>query len=382
MPTSGLSGNEMYCLDLKGLTAGDLVVGNSVFSLGFVGGLGAGLKALIGGELTAITNIVREGRQNSYDRLVAEAQKHGAIGITSVSSDLIRHPGNVEFLSIGSAVHKKNETPFKNFFSSSADGQELFCQLDAGFHPHKFVFGNVAYAIGVGGGLLASLRSLARGEVKEYSDVLNKTRHLALERIKAEATECGANAVVGIQTTIQPVAGAQEMLMIGTASNHPELSGREGNPVTSDLTNVEMWSLRKLGYMPIELLLGVSVYSLGVVGGITSVLKGFVRGEISELTHLIYDARENALAKISDDAKACGADEVVGVKTYVYDMGGGLIEFMAIGTAVKKMAAAFPCASENLPVQAVVKDKDTFTKVSDLAVMASLNDELKGSLMS
>ena len=28
---TGLSGNEMYCLALKGLTAGELVLGNSVY---------------------------------------------------------------------------------------------------------------------------------------------------------------------------------------------------------------------------------------------------------------------------------------------------------------------------------------------------------------
>lgn len=371
----------MYCLDQKGLIAGDLVVGNSVFSLGFVGGLGSGIRTLIGGEVTPVTNVVKDGRLKSYQRLVDEAKKDGAVGITSVTSDLIRHPGNVEFLSIGSAVHKKGNRTYETFFSSSADGQELFCQIDAGFHPIKFVFGNVAYAIGVGGGIVASLRSLARGEVKEFSNVLNQTRHLALERIKTEARESGANAVVGIQTTIQPVAGSQEMLMIGTASHHPALEPQHSqNPITSDLTNIEMWNLLRLGYMPVELVLGVSVYSLGVLGGIVSSLKGFVRGEISELTTLIYDARENALAKITSDAKKCGADEVVGVKTYVNDMGGGLIEFMAIGTAVKRVSGLMT-ESESLPVQAAVKDKDTFVKVSDLsAALMMLNDPSRGGL--
>jgi len=38
---SGLSGNEMYCLGLKGFAPGELVIGNSVYSLGFLGSLGA-----------------------------------------------------------------------------------------------------------------------------------------------------------------------------------------------------------------------------------------------------------------------------------------------------------------------------------------------------
>lgn len=50
---------------------------------------------------------------------------------------------------------------------------------------------------------------------------------------------------------------------------------------------------------------------------------------------MIYDARENALGIINDEAKAIGADDVIGVKTYVYQLGNGLVEFLAIGTAVK-----------------------------------------------
>ncbi len=47
---SGLSGNEVYCLHRQGLTPGDLVIGNSVISLGLIGSIGAGLKTLAGGE--------------------------------------------------------------------------------------------------------------------------------------------------------------------------------------------------------------------------------------------------------------------------------------------------------------------------------------------
>ena len=34
---TGLSGNEMFCLHKKGLSAGDMVIGNSVYSMGFHG---------------------------------------------------------------------------------------------------------------------------------------------------------------------------------------------------------------------------------------------------------------------------------------------------------------------------------------------------------
>ena len=51
MIVSGMSGNEIYCLALKGLQPHDLVVGNSVVSLGVLGGLGAWGKGVTGGEV-------------------------------------------------------------------------------------------------------------------------------------------------------------------------------------------------------------------------------------------------------------------------------------------------------------------------------------------
>ena len=161
--------------------------------------------------------------------------------------------------------------------------------------------------------------------------------------------------------------------MIGTASRHDALPAEASNsPVTSDLTNEEMWNIIKMGYMPIQLVLGVSVYSLGIVGGITSAFKSLGRGEIAELTSLIYEARENAIARIAQDAAACGADDVVGIKTYVYQLGSGIIEFMAIGTAVKKIPG-LQTYSQQLPPQAIIRDKDTFINTAEFALGTSLN---------
>ena len=180
---SGLSGNEIYCLHLKGLRPGELVIGNSVYSTGLLGALGAGLRSMAGGEVTQVTSAIHEGREQSYERMMAEARERGGLGVTGVTSELRPFRGNIEFLSVASCIHGDKPTPEHISFSTSGDGQQLYCQLDAGYTPLKFVFGNVAYSIGIGGSLLGSLKSLGRGEIKEYSDVFNHTRHLALERI-------------------------------------------------------------------------------------------------------------------------------------------------------------------------------------------------------
>lgn len=376
---TGLSGNEIFCLRKHGLTAGDLVIGNSVISLGVINSIGSGLKTLVGGEVHQITNIIHEGRHRAYARMLEEAKHHGGVGITGVSNELIFHGTNVEFLAIGSCVHREGAKTKHFEFSTSADGQALYCQVDCGFTPKQFVFGNVAYSIGFGGGLLGTLKSLARGEIKEFSRIFNETRHLALQRIKSEAREVGANAVVGIKTSILPLGAMQEMVMIGTASHHPRLpDGYHKNPIASDLTNEEMWNLINQGYMPVQLVLGVSVYSLGLLGGLSSFFKSFVRGEIRELTTLIYEAREEALKHIAEDARRCGADQVVGIKTYVYNLGGGIIEFLAIGTAVKKMPD-IGTESENLIPQAIIRDQETFINTAETTSAVSLNQPTNSS---
>lgn len=358
---SGLSGNEIYCLHQLGMTPGQLCLGNSVVAIGVGGGIGAGLSTLGGGEVEEVTRLVRDGRMKAFDRAMEEAARYGGAGLSGVSFDMVRHGGNLEFITTATTVHTANEKPGVKArqFSTSADAQEFFCQVDAGFVPLHFAFGNVAYSIGLGGSIRGGFRKLVRGEVPQYSQIFDHTRRLALERIVEDAKRFKANAVVGIETTISPLLGAQEMMMIGTASHHPLLEEFRDHPVTSDMTSQEMWNMVHIGYMPVQLVMGVSVYSLGLAGGIFAALQSIGGGEVSGLTEILYEAREKALERIEIAAEQCGADEVVGVKTKVYDLGGGLVEFMAIGTAVKKVAGA-QTRSPALPPQAIIQDRDTF----------------------
>ena len=362
---SGLSGNEIYFLERMGYRPGQLCVGNSVVALGVARGIGAGLSTLAGGEIAAVTRLVHDGRTRAFERMMQEAASCGGVGLTGVSFDVVNHGGNLEFITVGSTIHKSVVDAERSItFSTSADVARLYCQVDAGFRPIRFVFGNVAYSIGLGGSIAGGLKSLARGEVAEYTTIFDRTRHLALTRLTDEAKRCGANAVVGIETTITPLLGAQEMIMIGTASHHPLVDGLQLKPVTSDMTNEEMWNMVNVGFLPIRLVMGVSVYSLGFKGGVFSALQSLGGGEVEGLTQILYEARGKALARIEADAERCGADEVVGVKTHIYDLGGGLVEFMAIGTAVKKVAGA-KTRSASLPPQAVIQDRETFVDASD-----------------
>ena len=373
---TGLSGNELYCLYLVGYRPGNLIVGNSVYAIGFIGSMASGVRAVVGGEVKQFTNMIAEGRRLSLQRLEQELASLNGCGATGVTSELIFHPGNIEFLSVGSTIHMQGNRPPQPITSSS-DGQEFFCQIDAGYMPVKFVFGNVAYSIGVGRGILGELKELTKGEIKQYSDVFNVTRNLALERITEEARSFGANSVVGIRTTILSIGdnNAQEMVMIGTASynaNLARLAESVGGVLSSDLTAEEMWNITSLGYAPLKLILGTSVYSLGVVGGVKAAIRSFARGEVNSLTEMIYGAREQSLKKVQQQAEEIGADDVLGIQTYIYQLGGDIIEFLAVGTAVKRNAGV-STRSNQLPPQAIIRDKTTFINTADTSFGTNLN---------
>jgi hypothetical protein len=69
---------------------------------------------------------------------------------------------------------------------------------------------------------------------------------------------------------------------------------------------------------------------------------------------------------------------VVGIKTYVYNLGGGIIEFLAIGTAVKKMPD-IGTESENLIPQAIIRDQETFINTAETTSAVSLNQPTNSS---
>jgi len=355
---SGLGGNELYCLGLLGYRPGHLLVGNSVQSMGFLGGISAGLRNLAGGESPDITGVIKSGRDAALQRLEIEAKQVDAVGISGVSSELRHFDGQIEFLSTGSALGGRPETK-EGFFTSSFDGKELFCAMDAGYHPKHFAFGNIAYSVGIGRGFLGGLKTMARGEVKEFSDVLNATRHHALERLVREARAAGGNAVVGVEVDVIPFAGFHEMLMTGTSVYHPNLAAGSEVVTSCDLTCDELWSLTKMGYAPIKIVMGTAVYSLGLAGGLTAAFRALKRGEIPELTSLVYDAREHALDLLEAEAQACGAGGVMGTDVYVHELGNGLVEFMAIGTAVRA-APGVTVHTAALPAQAVSIHRRTF----------------------
>lgn len=80
------------------------------------------------------------------------------------------------------------------------------------------VRGNTIRAKHIGKDIIAGLRTLIGGEIKEYTEMLTEARNESLRRMKDEATKLGADAVVNVRfVTSQVLSGAAELLAYGTA---------------------------------------------------------------------------------------------------------------------------------------------------------------------
>ena len=80
------------------------------------------------------------------------------------------------------------------------------------------VSGSVVRARSIGRDIVAGLRNLAGGEIKEYTELMAESRDLAIKRMVEKARAMGANAVLGMRfSTSAIMSGAAEVMAYGTA---------------------------------------------------------------------------------------------------------------------------------------------------------------------
>jgi uncharacterized protein YbjQ (UPF0145 family) len=81
------------------------------------------------------------------------------------------------------------------------------------------VFGVVVRSRGLGGNLMASLRSLGGGEIVEYTRLVEDTRRHAIDRMVENARAMGANAVVMMRFDSSEIGQTMtEVVAYGTAA--------------------------------------------------------------------------------------------------------------------------------------------------------------------
>ncbi len=80
------------------------------------------------------------------------------------------------------------------------------------------VFGVTVRSRGLGGNFMAGLRSIAGGEIHEYTQMLEEARRHALDRLTTNATAMGANAVLMMRFDSAEIGQTMsEIVAYGTA---------------------------------------------------------------------------------------------------------------------------------------------------------------------
>ncbi|MCL4449069.1 MAG: heavy metal-binding domain-containing protein [Actinobacteria bacterium] len=139
-----------------------------------------------------------------------------------------------------------------------------------------------------------------------------------------------------------------------------ELEGKEGKGglFTSDLSVNEFLLVKEVGFHPRGLVLGSSIYHIGLQGrSWTS------NQELSSLTQAMYTARELAMSRMEAEADVLGSDGVVGVRLDInfYDWGQHSAEFIAIGTAVSAQDGKSWRTPEGKPFTSDLSGQDFWT---------------------
>jgi uncharacterized protein YbjQ (UPF0145 family) len=242
------------------------------------------------------------------------------------------------------AAHRLEELEH-GLFTSDLSVNEFLLVKDAGFHPLGFVMGSSIYHIG-----LQTRKWNASQELEKLTSAMYSARELAVNRMEEEATALGADGVVGVRLDVNYYefgSDTAEFIAMGTAIKAEDgrsYRNAEGKPFTSDLSGQAFWTLRRVGHLPLGLVMGTCVYHIAHRGIGQTMSQVGKNTELPNYTQALYDARELAMTRMQDEANRLGASGIVEVKLIEksHMWGSHTIEFLALGTAVTAEEGAAP----------------------------------------
>jgi uncharacterized protein YbjQ (UPF0145 family) len=199
--SSDLSVNEFLLVKAAGFEPLGLVIGSSIYHVGFQLG-----SWNTNQELDVLSQAMYHARELAMTRMEEEADQLGADGIVGVRLDVSRYElGHhlAEFIAIGTAVRHSggvlHRAPNGRPFTSDLSGQDFFTLLSAGYRPLGLVMGTCVYHI-AHQGLGRWLSRIGRNaEMTNFTQALYDARELAMERMQSEAQALEAEGIVGVQ---------------------------------------------------------------------------------------------------------------------------------------------------------------------------------------
>jgi uncharacterized protein YbjQ (UPF0145 family) len=73
---------------------------------------------------------------------------------------------------------------------------------------------------------------------------------------------------------------------------------------------------------------------MGLAKGFTAALQTMRQGEVPQYTELLEDSRRHAIDRMVDNARLLGANAIIGMRFDSSEIGTGLTEIVAYGSAV------------------------------------------------
>jgi uncharacterized protein YbjQ (UPF0145 family) len=204
--TSDLSVNEFLLVREAGFRPLGLVLGSSIYHVGFQMGRWSSNQ-----ELTTLSQAMYHARELAMTRMEAEADQLGADGIVGVRLEIeFKEFGTdlAEFIAVGTAVSADEpQTPdgqsWRNNqgqpFTSDLSGQDFWTLIQAGYAPLGMVMGTCVYHIAHQRFWQAMGNIGQNVELPQFTEALYDARELAMSRMQAEAERLAAEGIVGVQ---------------------------------------------------------------------------------------------------------------------------------------------------------------------------------------
>jgi uncharacterized protein YbjQ (UPF0145 family) len=199
--TSDLSVNEFLLIRKSGFEPVGLCVGSCVYHVGIQYG-----NWIKNQELTVLSQAMYHARELAMSRMREEARDMKADGIVGVQLTIKRLEWDaniLEFIAFGTGiVHEKGHQGFRAHdggpFTSDLSGQEFWTLLHSGYRPIEMVMGSCVYHV-AHRNALASIANFNRNqELENFTSAMYEAREIAIERLQSEASQAGAEGVVGV----------------------------------------------------------------------------------------------------------------------------------------------------------------------------------------
>lgn len=255
----------------------------------------------------------------------------------------------------------------RQVFSTDFTVDEAILVKESGWEPRRFVVGCSVYHVGwtyLPGGF-GTGQGRGGGEITTVTEAMSAARHHAIQRLAVDAQAVGGEAIVGVRLGMHAGSRHVEFTAMGTAiapAGSVPGSSKRATVATTDLSGQDFFLLDKAGYEPLGLVFGNCFYYVPTQWG-TMMSRANV--EVTAQTQALSDAREIAMNRLQDEAIGLGAEGVVGVTVTEksHAVWRGSIEFLAVGTAVRRKhdASGRPGAHLPLDVQKVIDLEDDVT---------------------